>query len=200
MIDYSSLMRRNTYVWQDKVPSKDLIDKLIKDLIKYSPSKQNLFRYTLVVADNHTNLEMRLLRYIGTITPGHGRYNPQVLAPWLFTYYPRQIKETRSIRERNKDWDEGYANRESQALDIGLSCQTLVTLATLHGLQTGFCRCFHGTQEKVWKLDRKSPIVTVGVGYASDEKEYRCPVLDDLKPLPEEWNPKPMEQEFVKRV
>ena len=36
MIDYSSLMRRNTYVWQDKVPSKDLIDKLLKDLIKNS--------------------------------------------------------------------------------------------------------------------------------------------------------------------
>ena len=44
------------------------------------------------------------------------------------------------------------------------------------------------------------PMVTVGVGYASDEKEYRCPVLDELKPLPEEWNPKPMEQEFIKRV
>ena len=51
-----------------------------------------------------------------------------------------------------------------------------------------FVDVFHGTQEKVWKLDRKS-IVTVGVGYASDEKEYRCTVLDDLKPLPEEWNP-----------
>ena len=60
MIDYSSLMRRNTYVWQDKVPSKELIDKLLKDLIKYTPSKQNLFRYTLVVADNHTNLENKL--------------------------------------------------------------------------------------------------------------------------------------------
>ena len=33
--------------------------------------------------------------------------------PWLFTYYPRDIKETRSIREKKKDWDEGYANRES---------------------------------------------------------------------------------------
>ena len=200
MIDYSSLMRRNTYVWQDKVPSKELIDKLLKDLIKYTPSKQNLFRYTLVVADNHTNLENKLLRYIGTITPSNGRYNPQVLAPWLFTYYPREIKETRSTKEMDKDWNEGYANRESQALDVGLSCQTLVTLATLHGLQTGFCRCFHGTQKKIWKLDSKMPMVTVGVGYASDEKEYRCPVLDELKPLPEEWNPKPMEQEFIKRV
>ena len=46
-----SSMRRNTMYGKTKSPSKELINKLISDLIKYI-SKQNLFRYTLVVADN----------------------------------------------------------------------------------------------------------------------------------------------------
>lgn len=176
--------RHNTSVWKDDVPSKELIDKVTDYLHDFSPSKQSGVRYKLHVYRND-NEEVKHKIYKGVRAATFeekptGRYNPQVLAPWLLILASEE-------NDKPKDPDTW--------MDLGIATATIAYAASSLGLDTGLCRCMIYADEYIVPTLKFRPGMIIGVGYASDAESYYCPVYkkhkekipSDAKPLKETY-------------
>jgi nitroreductase len=164
--------RRNISSWLDTTPPKEKIDEIIKILHDCSPSKQSKIRYDIDIIDN-SNFDKRLQIYKACKADTHesnptGRYNPQVLAPWLISF---------SEQRRNQS----KPSKPDIYLDIGIATATISYTASALGLDTGLCRCI--TYEDLAKdVLGYRPIQFIGIGYKSSSQTYYCPVYKKQMP------------------
>lgn len=183
--------RRNTYSWSEKIPSKENINKILNLLHDCSPSKQNLVRYKIdIILNNDENRRNQIYEGVRTEIFDDdpiARYNPQVLAPWLFVLSSRL--ENDSKKPSNPDiW-----------LDVGIACATIVYIASSLGLDTGICRCMPYAEEKIVPIFNYRPLLFIGIGYNSQKETYYCPVYKKEMPNPIRTT-KPSLNEYVKYV
>jgi nitroreductase len=182
--------RRNISSWADQVPTEQQIDKILQILHDYSPSKQSVIRYKLDVIRNN-NKDAKLEIYKGCRCSlfedePNGRYNPQVLAPWLFSFSPR-LENDQQKPKKPDTW-----------LDIGIAVATVSYAASSLGLDTGLCRCMV-YEERVINVLGYRPTQFIGIGYRADKDTYYCPVYESEKPNVQK-DPKPEMSEYIKYV
>lgn len=163
--------RRNTSSWGETVPSREKIDAIVDALHDFSPSKQSGVRYNLHIYRND-NEDAKMNIYKGVRASYYeeypnGRYNPQVLAPWLLILTDREnAKPT-----ENDVW-----------MDLGIATATIVYAASSLGLDTGLCRCMTYAEEYIVPTLKFRPGMIIGVGYASGDEQYYCPVYKKMLP------------------
>jgi hypothetical protein len=178
--------RKNISSWSDIIPPKEKIDEIIKILHDCSPSKQSEVRYSIDIIDN-SNFDKKLQIYKACKADTHeekpnGRYNPQVLAPWLISFSDR-LGNNKS-KPSNQDI----------YLDIGIAVATICYTASALGLDTGLCRCIN-YEDLVKDVLGYRPLQFIGIGYKSNSDSYYCPVYEkqmpniqkDIKPKIDEY-------------
>ena len=179
--------RKTIFSWDEKIPSKNDIDIIINSLHDFSPSKQAKCRYKLHVYKNDDE-EKRLKIYQSTKADSwedkpKGRFNPQVLAPWLFMFEERHI---------------GDVEDGAKAIyrDIGIAAVHIGYKAIDLGMDIGYCACLRGDMAHHFsEVFDFTPELIIGVGYNSGKNEYWCPYYKrplsnhppDIKPSKDEY-------------
>lgn len=158
--------------WNDTPVESEKLTQLL-DTVYLAPSKNGRYTYTLhVLADSPAAEEFKQWLYwentwcLDTVRakpgPGLKRFNGQVIAPILLLWVGHdQSRETRD--------------------DIMVSATVAMCAAQELGLQTGFNGCLGEREitEKLGIVDKKIvDVMSLGIGYASVDKETRRPVYD----------------------
>jgi hypothetical protein len=202
--------RKQTFVFdQEKIPTRKIIDQIIYEMHEKCPSKQKRVVYKLNIFDDN-NVRQKLDLYSHTQRNPSStlqRYNPQVIAPYLFVWSMRDKQEidknVSHIEDNNvlKVNDE-YEDKEQlfimANLEIGLSSMFVALSASNQGLSTGFCKCINHT-DLIHKKYGFKPILMMGLGYASeDQKKYYCPINQKLiRTQDDKWLTKPELDQYV---
>ena len=157
-MDWQDILKnkKQTFSWSDKVPPRSIIDKILDEVHNHCPSKQNAVPYKIEVLDwSDTPRRNQIFKNTWCdVDSPEDRRNPQVMAPYLFTF---------SFRDSG---DEG-ANSNS-LMEIGLASMFVVMSAVNYGLDIGFCGCYHGDDINL----------AIGVGYAGPNMgTYWNPIL-----------------------
>ena len=173
--------KKQTFLWSDKIPEREIIDTILDEVHTHCPSKQNNVPYNIEVLD-WADKERRHKIFEDTwcdeddITD---RRNPQVLAPYLFVFTARGI---------NLSPDENsYAQ-----LEIGLVAMFIALSATNYGLNYGFCAC-----------NNNEIVLTLGVGYPNPDYvspakgHFFNPLLQKRVWLTSSDEPKPDKSQYI---
>ena len=175
--------KKQTFLWSNKTPEREIIDTILGEVHRHCPSKQNNVPYKIEVLD-WTDEARRHKLFEDTwcdeddITD---RRNPQVLAPYLFIFTARGI-------DLSPD-ENSYAQ-----LEIGLVAMFIALSATNHGLNYGFCACNHNSEI----------LLSLGVGYADPDYvnpkkgKFYNPLLQKRVWLTSSDEQKPDMSEYIK--
>lgn len=197
--------RHQTFIFEETVPDKLLIDKICEEMHARCPSKQNRVKYQMHVLD-WSNHQLRMDLYATTdrspVNEQWSHYNPQVLAPYLFVWSDRDLDTIVLPQDGKTDINIEYQNpewaRQSNMLEIGLSSMFVALSAADKGLQSGFCKCIKNAEI----IDDKYgfwPLLMLGVGYEKpDAPYYYCPILKrEVQTPSDSWNPKPEVDQYI---
>ena len=204
-MDWKNLIdaRHQTFIFENTVPSKYLIDDICSEIHARCPSKQNRVKYQLYVLD-WTNQQLRMDLYQATdrkpSQPEWSKYNPQVLAPYLFVWSDRDVGTVILPHDGKTDINEEYQNKHNTKhaeMEVGISAMFTSLSAADKGLQSGYCRCIQS--ESIEEKYGFSPLLMLGIGYEKpDAWEYHCPILDRKVSTPsDKWNPKPEVDQYI---
>jgi len=164
-MDWQQILKnkKQTFSWSDKIPDRKIIDQILDEVHNYCPSKQNAVPYKIEVLD-WSDIPRRNQIFKDTWCDSNtpeDRRNPQVMAPYLFTFSYR-------------DSDDPGANSNS-LMEIGLAAMFVVLSAVNYGLDYGFCGCYHGNDMNL----------AIGIGYAGENMgTYWNPVLQQEMETP----------------
>lgn len=180
-------LRVNTYNWKQEAPSIDTIKEILNDLHNYSPSKQRVTRYSIEVFRNDNEEKRNKIYRAGAAsTSDTARHNPQLLAPWLLFFKPRNITDDYS--------------KTDMYMDIGIAISTIIYSAADKGIDTGLCRCVNYA-DLMKEAIGFFPEMTIGLGYKDPAKEYYCPHYQKMVPIPDsDHDSKPAIDEYIKYV
>ncbi len=171
--------KTQTFLWSDKVPQREIIEKIINELHTHCPSKQNNVPYSIEVLDwsNKAKRNQIFKESWCDTEDSTDRRNPQVLAPYLIVFYARDVGNPE---------DNSYTQ-----LEIGLASMFITMSAVNYGLNTGFCGCNHNDEI----------LMILGVGYAdSDPKKgtYWNPISQQTCNFEENTDSKPNKHDYIK--
>ena len=192
--------RETTYAWSEKDVDKNLIAEIISTVVEYTPSKQNK-RIVQVDILDWSNVQLRkdlfsLTHRDESFTVEEDQGNPQMLAPVLLVFSPRQTSKDFCGYESKTEMETHKRNTHLEAGILSASC---VYALTEKGYSTGFCKCWpsveiegvnlNGKPDALQAIQKKleltfEPILFVGVGHKSDSKEYYDPRVNKNKPIP----------------
>jgi len=184
--------RKQIFVFdQNLIPQREIIDRIIFEMHEKCPSKQKRVVYQLHVFDQN-NVNEKLDLYSHTQRDPKSslkRYNPQVLAPYVFVWSMRSKEEIQSdvsdwennnVLKVNEEYDDKSQLFIMANLEVGLSSMFISLSASNYGLSTGFCKCINNN-DLIQKKYGFSPILMMGLGYpAEDSKKYFCPINKKL--------------------
>jgi len=193
--NYITENRINSYKWKNDVPPKYLIDDILREMHEFMPSKQRRVRYKIAIIEANKHLDLQLQIYKGTWTsPGslNGRYNPQVLAPYILAFDYRY--ET-NVDIKSVDWWKQEASQE-----FGLASMFISLAAIDKGLSVGFCACIQN-RKQIKDIIGIEPIFYLGIGYKEEGNTYFCPIQKKIVDIPDSnYDSKPSLKEYVKYV
>lgn len=205
--------RHTTFAWdEDRVPTKDIIEEAIKEVLLHIPSKNQQFPYQVRMLRNN-NPEIR--KEIFTIChrnkdleaqddPG----NPQVLAPWLLGFNARWCADTEVRYEKNSDRGKvngfGKGNlrtndphghqAQTENIEIGLFSAYIMLALANRGIQSGMCQNVcndYETMTQIFNLAEDDKALDfrfiMGIGYGKDpdiRHEFLDPRVNKTKPIP----------------
>jgi len=183
--------RKTVFSWDEKIPSKNDIDIIINSLHDYSPSKQSKCRYKLHVYKNDD--EEKMMKIYQSVKADswedkpEGRFNPQVLAPWLLIF-----------EERHTGDEEDGAKAIYR--DIGIAAVHIGYKAIDLGMGVGYCACFREDMAHHFsEVFDFTPELIIGVGYDSGKDKYWCPHFKKFLDLPYR-DIKPRKDEYIRYI
>lgn len=203
-------IRKQTHAWDmDREVNKQDIDDILAELHRRVPSKQNRVTYKLAVVD-YSDPEFRDSYYEFCVDRDNPNwcYNPQVLAPYLLVFSFRRPDDF--PYDFSGSGYDSYAKQLS-CIEVGLAGDFIVHAAAARGMNAGFCRCYDTKNAKTPSIVRKlglenidDIIVSVGVGYASDNNKTLNPHTGEMvhAPYDPKWltEPKPAMDEYIKFI
>jgi len=182
-----------TFNWTTEVPDKNVIKKIIHSIHEITPSKQRRVRYTIDIIPNYKDEQRKHMIYAGTkAVPENprGRYNPQVLAPWLLAFSIRYEANT-------ENYEREFYEKEAW-LDIGIAIQHATLAAGSFGLDVGFCLCIQNRDEMQEHMGIH-PVMYLCLGYRDPATEYFCPVYNEMWQIPgRNYDTKPLLENYTR--
>ena len=180
-MDWQNVLKnkKQTFLWADKIPDRKIIENIVNELHEHCPSKQNHVPYRIEILDwSDKDKRNKIFEETWCDTDDiSDRRNPQVLAPYLFVFYARDVGNPE---------DNSYTQ-----LEIGLASMFITMSAVNYGLDIGFCGC-----------NRDNGILMIlGVGYAdSDPKngKYLNPLSQQMCDFHENGESKPTKDKYIK--
>lgn len=192
--------RETTFTWSDEKVDKHLIAEILSTVVEHAPSKQNRRTVQIDILD-WSNEQLRkdlfsLTHRDDDLTVEEDQGNPQMLAPVLLVFSPRETSKDLFAYESNEEMQTHKRNTHLEAGIISASCVYALTEA---GYDTGYCKCWpmvdvtgvdlDGERDALLALQKKlklpfEPILFVGVGYKGNEKEYFDPRINKNRPIP----------------
>jgi hypothetical protein len=184
--------RSHTFAFDTATPPKDLLNQITDEIHNCVPVKQNEFYYSIEIFD-YSDVDLRKKIYQTTRTNYHNyyRYNPQVLAPWLFVF-----KENMELTINDKPFQ---LRRNYTNMQVGMASMFIALSAVNKGLDVGFCQCVTD-HNLLNKLIGNDVVLMLGVGYKSVKDNYYCLIDEIEKPIPSKTIPKPKKEEYIKWI
>ena len=198
--------RETTFAWSDQKVDKQEVTKIIQQVVENAPSKQNR-RVVRVDIFDWSNEKLRKELFAWThrddeFTIEEDQGNPQMLAPIVLVFSPRDVSDEKFGFEDNGSIgnDDGFV--KNTHLEAGILSASVVYALESAGYNTGYCKCWPGGGIHVEGLDLLDdeetaiehiknllelpfePILFIGVGYKSDNKEYYDPRVNKNRPVP----------------
>lgn len=206
--------RHTTFAWdEDRVPEKELIEDVLKEVYEHIPSKNLQFPYQVRVLRNddpeirkeimgicHRNKELSAEN-----DPG----NPQILAPWLIGLNSRFVAdlekryEKSSVRGklggfgkgRTREVSKTSANQvQTENIEIGIVSAYIMLAMANRGIQSGMCQNICNDYERaaeIFKINEDERALDfrfiMGVGYGKDTDtlhDYYDPRIGKRKSIP----------------
>lgn len=195
--------RTQTFIFEETQPDIGLIEQICEEVHARCPSKQNRVKYKLHILD-WSDADLRMDLYAHTdrnpTDPNSCKYNPQVLAPYLFIWTDRDVEKkfTRDgVTILNSEYSDSHWAKRQAEMEIGICSMFTAFAAADKGLQSGFCKCMQA--EKIEEKYGINPILMMGIGYAKNNPtSYFCPILQKEMPVPSDaWNPKPEVDQYI---
>lgn len=184
--------RSQTFVFDSVEPPKDLLIQITDEIHKYVPVKQNEFYYSIEIFDySDADLRKRIYQTTKTNYSDHYRYNPQVLAPWLFVF-----KENMELTKNNKPFQ---LRRNYTNMQVGMASMFVALSAIDKGLDVGFCQCVTD-HDLLNESIGHGAVLMVGVGYRSIKDSYFCLIDEIEKPIPPKSIDKPNKEDYIKWI
>ena len=195
--------RRQTFLFNDNVPSKAMINEILDAVHQYAPSKQNRIRYNIEVYRNDDPEKRMKIYEAGKSSPVRkdARHNPQLLAPWLLFLSNRDVKNQGHSMKGFVETEPNEIPSEGEiGMDIGLAASYIILKAIDMGLNYGYCACI--TKQENFKgivNDYNSPRLIISLGYRNDAKGWICPVYNKWEPIvPQTF--KPEKYEYIRYI
>tara|TARA_B110000977_G_scaffold193984_1_gene269791 strand:- start:6965 stop:7516 length:552 start_codon:yes stop_codon:yes gene_type:complete len=152
----------------EKIPSRELIEDLLHKTFSLTPSKQNIFPYSVhVIGPEHYALkdELYLLsQHLGQTS------NTQSLAPYNLLFTPRLAKPN------------SFSNEIAQVnIEVGMFSAILTGLCVEQGLSVGYMLCYKDDVSYWTNFPNDGLRVefTMHIGYADDAVR---PFISESKP------------------
>jgi len=171
--------RTQTFIFNDILPDRRIIDKILWEMHEHCPSKQRKAPYRIDVLD-WSNQQLRRDIYAGTYTPDKDpdRFNSQTLAPYLLVFSKRNLTEEEiGINDELNDWVHFHNVAWNE---IGMASTFIALSALSKGIDSGFCACIRNAKEickEFPNMEQKDgPLLYMGLGYRSNAKTYMCPI------------------------
>ena len=171
--------RQQTFLFNEIIPDKSVIDKILWELHEHSPSKQRKTPNRIDVLD-WTNQQLRRDIYAGTYTPDESpdRFNSQTLAPYLLVFSKRNLSvEEIGLNDELNDWIHFHNVAWNE---IGMASMFVALSALSKGIDHGFCACIRNAKTICKEFpnmkQKDGPLVYLGLGYRSTDKTYTCPI------------------------
>ena len=178
--------RQQTFLFNEEVPDRRIIDKILWELHEFCPSKQRKTPYRIDVLD-WTNDQLRRDVYAGTYTPDKNpdRLNSQTLAPYLLVFSKRDLTEEEiGMNDELNDWVHFHNIAWNE---IGMASMFVAMSALSNGIDHGFCACIRDAKEickRFPNMEQKDgPLLYMGLGYRSTAKTYTCPIKGTTEPV-----------------
>ena len=198
--------RETTFTWSDQKVDKQEVVDIIQQVVENAPSKQNR-RVVRVDIFDWSNKQLREELFAWThrddeLTIEEDQGNPQMLAPIVLVFSPRDVTGEKFGFEDNgfADNDDGF--KKNTHLEAGILSASIVYALESAGYNTGYCKCWPGGGIHVEGLNLLEgertaiehiknllelpwePILFIGVGHKSDSKEYYDPRVNKNRPIP----------------
>ena len=171
--------RTQTFIFNDILPDRRIIDKILWEMHEHCPSKQRKAPYRIDVLD-WSNQQLRRDIYAGTYTPDESpdRFNSQTLAPYLLVFSKRNLSvEEIGLNDELNDWIHFHNVAWNE---IGMASTFIALSALSKGIDSGFCACIRNAKEickEFPNMEQKDgPLLYMGLGYRSNAKTYMCPI------------------------
>ena len=156
--------RQTKYFSKDKIPSKGLIEDILKSTVYLTPSKQNFMPWKIIVLgpDKVKEKEALFRMAEGSDTPHEYEENKniQVFAPYVFIYTMRlSFPNDHALFLKDQGYDVPACNpdkyfdttcQQTASIEIGMSASILTYMCRNAGLDIGYLLCF-----KKWGFTKK---------------------------------------------
>ena len=196
--------RIQTHTWNDKIPSKKLINSLIKKTYELVPSKQNIIPYQIIIwGPDIKKDEFRDFCRYGSddMSQDYKRGTIGLLAPYVLFFCKRKINDIngmvlRSIKKghAHKILDQTRPhNYKRSCLEIGMFSSLLTGFCMEENLSVSYTLCMPSPKWKIneewvpnneWRTFGFEPdqvLFSMGIGYSDQKKSGRAD--DEIKPL-----------------
>lgn len=199
--------RIQTHTWTDNIPSKELINSLLKKTYETVPSKQNLIPYQIIIwGPNVKKNDFRdFCRYgSGHMDTDFKKGTVQLLAPYVLFFCTREINDANEMIKRTMKNGHPHKILQEQFPQhvVGDSKRICLEIGMFSSLLTGFCMeenlsvsytlCMPPPKYKVnkkwipnheWKMFGFQPgqvLFSMSIGYSDQENSGRT--KDEVKP------------------
>jgi nitroreductase len=142
------------------------------DLLKLSPSKQNVYPYTVTLFGyEHHQIKEKLCSLTNCGLAWPDLFNPQVLAPLLIVWSYRPDETALNVGYVENQGHTYKSQFLNSLIETGISSMAILTRAHELGYVSGFCRCFQPEQTKELLSIPQDIILMLGIGYPSSNSK-----------------------------
>ena len=185
--------RVQTFIFNNDVPEKELINSLLEKTYELVPSKQNIIPYKVVVwGPEYDKEEFRnFCRYGSDMRFDYKNGTVQLLAPYVLFFCLRDINDANEKIKKMVRMGRAYdilekgKNLETTHIEIGMFASILTGLCLENNLSVSYTLCKPSAKDKGWKdfnflSDRVLFMLSIG---NSSQKKSLCDYNENKPPL-----------------
>ena len=162
MIEQLLKKRKNCKLYLDKIPSKELIEKILSKAYECTASKQSLVPYKVHVLGPKSTETKKLILKLSSNSKG-GEDNMDLLAPYVLLFTTRLAKANTPTQKKIDDGayfgscdPKNYRNFADEAnIEIGMFSKVITMFAMENNLDVSYVLCL---SNKSYEKEKNNPL------------------------------------------